>query len=206
MSTPPLPAKVELRRSIRARLDTLSRAERAVLSRETVHQLASLLLGMEVWQRNEVLGVYLAAWDEVDLDPLLLRLLEQGISLAAPRTGAGIDTPTFGRLLLPLPPRPEGRSLRQPQGDEVQTPSVLLVPGLAFDAQGGRLGRGGGWYDRVLGEARYAIGVAFPVQVVAQVPREDHDRPVDAVVTSEGWHASGHWYSAAPVSPGESPR
>jgi 5-formyltetrahydrofolate cyclo-ligase len=68
--------------------------------------------------------------------------------------------------------------------------AVVLVPGLAFDERGDRLGRGGGHYDRFLREARrhgglVAIAMAFELQVVAEVPREGHDEPVDLIVTEE---------------------
>jgi 5-formyltetrahydrofolate cyclo-ligase len=64
---------------------------------------------------------------------------------------------------------------------------LLLVPGVAFDLRGGRLGRGGGYFDRVLGEmgeeGPLALGVGFEFQLVEEVPREPHDRAVGAVVT-----------------------
>ena len=68
----------------------------------------------------------------------------------------------------------------------VESVDVVLVPGLAFDAQGGRLGLGGGYYDRILsalGDAPVRIGVAFDFQVVSRVPVDMHDAGVDAVVT-----------------------
>ena len=61
-----------------------------------------------------------------------------------------------------------------------------IVPGLAFDAKGGRLGRGGGHFDRLVPRLDRAWGVAFDCQVVKVVPREGHDRPVDRV-----FHAGG---------------
>lgn len=61
-----------------------------------------------------------------------------------------------------------------------------IVPGLAFDAKGGRLGRGGGHFDRLVPRLDRAWGVAFDCQVVKAVPREGHDRPVDRV-----FHAAG---------------
>lgn len=82
----------------------------------------------------------------------------------------------------------------------VATPAVrsgpdvlLLVPGLAFDAAGGRLGRGGGAWDRALAEARgaVAIGVGYEFQVVNAVPREAHDRSVDALLTERGVRRCG---------------
>ncbi|WP_406861437.1 5-formyltetrahydrofolate cyclo-ligase [Streptomyces sp. HUAS MG47] len=78
--------------------------------------------------------------------------------------------------------------------DAVRTADTVLLPGLAVDARGMRLGRGGGSYDRVL--ARLADAGADPAlvvllyadEVVARVPEEPHDHPVQAVVTPEGVH------------------
>ncbi|MFE7130037.1 5-formyltetrahydrofolate cyclo-ligase [Streptomyces sp. NPDC057638] len=90
-----------------------------------------------------------------------------------------------------------GRGLLEPEGrrlgaDAVLEADAVLLPGLAVDSHGTRLGRGGGSYDRVL--ARLAGAGADPAlvvllyanEVVARVPREPHDHPVHAVVTPEG--------------------
>ncbi len=64
---------------------------------------------------------------------------------------------------------------------------LILVPGLAFDPAGGRLGRGGGFYDRFLaGFEGVKVGVCFPELVVDEIPMEEHDVRMDFVVTSEG--------------------
>ena len=62
---------------------------------------------------------------------------------------------------------------------------VVVVPGMAFDEAGGRLGRGGGYYDRTLArvEYRFVVGLALEAKIVEQVPRGERDRLVDAVVT-----------------------
>jgi 5-formyltetrahydrofolate cyclo-ligase len=69
---------------------------------------------------------------------------------------------------------------------------LLLVPGVAFDLRGGRLGRGGGHFDRVLGETGgrgpLALGVGFEFQLLDEVPREPHDRAVDGVATERRLH------------------
>ncbi|MEU0147320.1 5-formyltetrahydrofolate cyclo-ligase [Streptomyces sp. NPDC006288] len=92
---------------------------------------------------------------------------------------------------------PAGRGLLEPDGARLGPGAVLeadavLLPGLAVDARGTRLGRGGGSYDRVL--ARLSAAGADPAlvvllyddEVVARVPEEPHDHPVDAVVTPAG--------------------
>ncbi|PRY94562.1 5-formyltetrahydrofolate cyclo-ligase [Hasllibacter halocynthiae] len=77
-------------------------------------------------------------------------------------------------------------------------PEVLIVPLLAFDARGFRLGYGGGFYDRTLERLRargpvLAVGLAFAMQEVDAVPTEATDQPLDAVATEEGvrWFGSG---------------
>ncbi|MGD9740973.1 MAG: 5-formyltetrahydrofolate cyclo-ligase, partial [Bauldia sp.] len=70
-------------------------------------------------------------------------------------------------------------------------PDVLIVPLLAFDAEGYRLGYGGGFYDRTLAKLRamkpvVAVGVAYSAQEMAQAPRGEHDQPVDWVLTEKG--------------------
>lgn len=62
----------------------------------------------------------------------------------------------------------------------------VLVPGLAFDREGGRLGRGRGFYDRTLaGFDGLVVGVAFSVQLVERIPTDPWDEPMDAIVTEE---------------------
>ena len=70
-------------------------------------------------------------------------------------------------------------------------PEVLIVPLLAFDARGYRLGYGGGFYDRTLQALRarrptLAIGFAFSAQEVAQVPIDENDQRLDAIITEQG--------------------
>jgi 5-formyltetrahydrofolate cyclo-ligase len=65
----------------------------------------------------------------------------------------------------------------------------ILVPGVAFDLVGRRLGRGKGFYDRLLAEVRgHKCGVAFDAQIVAEVPEEPHDIRVDSILTPTRWH------------------
>lgn len=67
---------------------------------------------------------------------------------------------------------------------------AVVVPGVAFDARGGRMGYGGGYYDRFLAALAvrpYLVGVAFSMQVVEQVPREPHDIMLDGLVTERGF-------------------
>ncbi|MGW8328310.1 5-formyltetrahydrofolate cyclo-ligase [Streptomyces sp. NPDC055808] len=92
---------------------------------------------------------------------------------------------------------PAGRGLLEPDGgrlgpDAVTAADAVLLPGLAVDARGMRLGRGGGSYDRVLarveasGSTPALVVLLYANEVVARVPEEPHDHPVHAVVTPYG--------------------
>jgi 5-formyltetrahydrofolate cyclo-ligase len=64
---------------------------------------------------------------------------------------------------------------------------LMAVPGVAFDRNGNRLGRGGGYYDRLLaGFSGLSAGVSFDFQLFPQIPSEPHDIPVDTIVTEFG--------------------
>jgi 5-formyltetrahydrofolate cyclo-ligase len=82
---------------------------------------------------------------------------------------------------------------REPAGGEIVLPAqadIVLVPGVAFNRLGARLGRGGGFYDRFLDGVKppsKKIAICFSCQLVERVPVEPHDAAVDAVVTEDGW-------------------
>ncbi|HRD47008.1 MAG TPA: 5-formyltetrahydrofolate cyclo-ligase, partial [Caulobacter sp.] len=73
------------------------------------------------------------------------------------------------------------------------SPDLVMVPLLAFDAAGGRLGQGGGHYDRTMAALRNRpssppfVGMAYSGQQVAALPREPHDQPLDGILTEAGY-------------------
>ncbi|MDX1658870.1 MAG: 5-formyltetrahydrofolate cyclo-ligase, partial [Nitriliruptorales bacterium] len=80
------------------------------------------------------------------------------------------------------------KGIREPAGPKVDPAivEIALIPGVAFDVMGGRLGHGGGHYDRLLATLPHGalrIGVAFSCQLVPRVPRSPVDEPVDIVIT-----------------------
>lgn len=131
--------------------------------------------------------------DEVDLSGVLARCRESGRVVCAPRadwehrTMEPAEVGGIGWEAL----TPERHGIHEPgpeaPGVNLGEIDLIIVPGVAFDREGHRLGRGGGFYDRFLARAElrraFLLGVGFAVQLVARVPRQDHDRPVDAVVT-----------------------
>lgn len=85
--------------------------------------------------------------------------------------------------------RESGKQVSLPEDESLPAPTsydVVIVPGVAFTERGDRLGRGGGWYDRLLPQLRddcATVGVAFDIQVLPELPVEAHDAQVDVVVT-----------------------
>ncbi len=133
-------------------------------------------------------AAYLAMGDEIDVAPLFERLA--GWRWVLPRVEED-GTLTFRDRAVPVETHKWG--MRQPVASGSVVPpgeiDLFLVPGLAFDRAGNRLGRGGGYYDRALHDRRadaVAVGVGTEARVVETVPTEEHDRPVDWLATETG--------------------
>lgn len=139
-----------------------------------------------------VVAGYWPIGDEIDPRPLMECLAGAGCRLVLPVTAARGQPLAFRAWEPgdPLEPGPHGTFHPLASAPEL-LPAVLLVPLLAFDRQGFRLGYGGGYYDRTLETLRRraqvrTIGLAFASQQVTAVPRDGHDQPLDLVATEEG--------------------
>lgn len=125
--------------------------------------------------------------DELDIRPLMLALHARGHPIVLPVTPRRGNPLTF-RLWRPGDALESERfGTFRPTGEE-RAPDFLLVPLLAFDRRGHRLGYGAGFYDRTLAglPGRFALGVAFAAQEVAEVPAGPSDMRLDAVATENG--------------------
>lgn len=135
-------------------------------------------------------GGYWPLGSELDVRPALIHLRTQGYGAALPVSGPR-GTALLFRDWDPDAAMAAGRYGIQEPGEGravVAHPSVLLVPLLAFDRAGHRLGYGAGYYDRTLEALRaagpvLAVGVAFAAQEVGAVPRAGHDERLDWIVT-----------------------
>ena len=132
---------------------------------------------------------------EIDPRPLMQRFAKAGATLALPVTPAkGADAPL--RFLRWDPEdllHPSAFGVQEPHPSKAAAdPDILLVPLLAFDRAGGRLGYGAGHYDRTLERLRaikpvLAVGLAFAAQEVEAVPMDAHDQRLDAILTERGY-------------------
>lgn len=152
--------------------------------------LCRRVLDWPMYQRAKVICGYVPLRREADIMPLLRDALASGKQLVLPRVeGAGRMTLRRVEALEALVPGAYG--IPEPREDAWHVPpeklDLVLVPLEAVDDTGMRLGKGGGYYDRLLPQVRgISAGMALPWQWVRQVPREPWDRPLDAVVDSEG--------------------
>lgn len=184
MTDPPGQEKATLRARVRQALVALPPARRA-LEEELV---TAAIQDTPQWRAARTLLLYRSVGTELSTVGLANAAWRSGKRVAFPRVapdgslrllqvGAWTQFAPGGAYGIPEPP------LDAPEVAPA-TVDLALVPGVAFDEQGGRLGRGGGHFDRLLsgGLLREAWGLAFDCQVVARVPREAHDRAVQRVV------------------------
>jgi 5-formyltetrahydrofolate cyclo-ligase len=148
---------------------------------------------------GQVVAGYWPMGAELDPRPLLLALQRRGLRIALPAVQKGTRLLQF-RLCDDLASPPPGGAYGIPAPDEAAPqamPDILLVPLIGFDAAGRRLGMGGGYYDTTLqvlrGSGRasvdkkiVAVGYAFAVQQVAELPHGAHDERLDWAVTERG--------------------
>ena len=178
---------------------TAARARRAAVD-PTDRSLAPAIMALLKDRPAGVLAGYAPIGDECDPYPAMTAMIAQGWRTALPCVVG--NAPLIFRRWAPGDPlEPGARRTRQPNEDAVEeTPDALLVPLLAFDRTGGRLGWGGGYYDRTLSALRaagrpIAIGVAWSEQEAPATPREAHDERLDAIATERGaihcLHAGG---------------
>jgi len=172
--------KIELRRAARERRRALAFSGFALA-------IAPYAEDLDV-RPGTIVGGYHALPQEADPSLLLARLIELGCAVAFPRVAAKDAPLEFhhvpdGEVLAPgsfgIPEPLEQWPKARPQ--------LLLVPLLAFDAHGHRLGYGGGFYDRTLAQLNVpAIGIAYAGQEVASLPRGPHDMALTMIVTEHG--------------------
>jgi 5-formyltetrahydrofolate cyclo-ligase len=182
-------AKQALRNQVRAELDRMEPGERAAASARA----RAVLVGQAPWKTAEEILFFAPLPEEVDVWPLLIEALSAGKRVALPRFVA--ETRTYEARLIrdaTTDLKAGHFGIREPASHCAQLRSsrldLILVPGVAFDLQGHRLGRGRGYYDQLLGlMPGTTCGVAFEKQIVNRVPVESHDVRLDFILTPQRW-------------------
>jgi len=186
-------SKEYLRRDMLAQLRSMSRA----LHAEASLSICTTAAHLPAFVESRCVAFFAPLASEPDIHPLIEEAWAEGKRVVLPLMLEESPVPeldwhavtSWDEVVMPGP-----IGLREP--DPVRCPRVPLaeigcvfVPGVAFDAKGFRLGRGGGFYDRFLSlapENLPRIGLMFALQKIPLVPREEHDHPLPSVVTEDG--------------------
>lgn len=186
-------AKKEMRAKMRQLRAEISKQDRFLAGKQAADMILDMR-GLALVPRFRSFASYLSTDEEFPTEELHLALFQVGAAVAVPRFSQRMQAYHWA----PLPP---GAPLRQgPHGIwEPAEPlrasraaiEVVLVPGLAFDIRGGRIGYGAGIYDRLLAQLRpgvLRVGVAYDCQVLREpLPQEAHDALMDYIVTESHW-------------------
>jgi len=167
----------------------------AAISPENRHeqsiQACRRLIALPDVQRSSMVMLYMPLPSEVDLTPAAVRCFQMGQTVCVPTVDwtrqemTATEVTSFDDEAMDV----DERGLRTPTAGRpipAESIDVVVVPGLAFDTEGWRLGRGGGYYDKFLeriGKRTRLIGLGFDEQIVEQVPHDAHDIRMQTVVT-----------------------
>lgn len=176
---------------LRARFRTKRRHLPPEFIREQSAAIVRRVLSLRPFVDAKIVGCYLALPGEVQVMELIYTALDMRKRVAVPAWDAEADEYRLVEFRSGLEMVAGPAGVLQPREAEWIQPSaidVMVVPGVAFDRSGGRLGHGGGHFDRLLTGLRACkVGVAFEIQVLMDaLPVGPHDVPVDLVVTEIG--------------------
>ncbi|WP_017728326.1 5-formyltetrahydrofolate cyclo-ligase [Halalkalibacterium ligniniphilum] len=177
--------KIKLRQEMKKKMAALSKEE---LHRRSM-SVSNELFALPEWQASKTVAVTISRKTELSTDAIIQKGWAEGKDIVVPKVNP-LDhsmafysvtsytqlEPTFYDLMEPI------TSLCDPVAKKLI--DLIIVPGLAFDQSGRRLGYGGGYYDRYLQNYHgTAVALAFSFQLVPSVPTEEHDCIVDYVLT-----------------------
>lgn len=156
------------------------------------YQIAGHLYNDQSWQEARAIGITISRQPEVDTLQIIRKAWELGKEVVIPKCIPKTRELIFRSFTRFSELEMVYSGLYEPIVEKTEAiPSdsidLLIVPGLAFSKSGYRLGFGGGYYDRYLGENKSkTVSLAFSQQMVTQIPIEPHDYPVSKIITNEG--------------------
>jgi len=145
-----------------------------------------------IGEKQKRIAAYMPVRGELDVMPLCNVLHDEGHEMCLPVIGAKDQPLTFRHWTKNAPLIAGTHGIKIPEGSGEIVPEILLVPLVAFDTHGHRLGYGAGYYDRTLAALRkenaqlLAVGIGYARQQVEHVPADPWDQTLDAVVTEQG--------------------
>lgn len=195
-----LRVKELLRREIKNHLKIIGREEFRIQGAEA----AATLRRTQLWSRYTTVFLFLSMNDEIDTQSLLEMAFNDGKKIFLPRVkGSNSDNSLPDNSLVfytansPDGPWDKGPfDIREPRKESTPVatgdfPALIITPGLAFDREGNRLGRGRGYYDRFFadldaaGREYTSIGLCMDFQITGQVPAGDNDKKMDSLLAGK---------------------
>lgn len=182
--------KQRLRKEVLDRRNRLTTAQRVIRSADILQKLFEL----EAVRSAAWIHFYLSYGSEVETTGMIAHALLRGKRVTVPKMEPASKQLVLSELKDPvheLSPGPKGIPEPKPEVFRpvgVGTMDLFVVPGVAFDERGNRLGQGAGYYDRLLAESSGTIpivGLAFELQLAKDIPVGDHDVKVDWVITEK---------------------
>lgn len=176
--------KSKLRSEMKSKLNSMSKDEIVEKSNQIFESLSSL----DIYKNSCKVAVYLSIESEVQTKAIIENLLLNGKRIFVPyidgemkfseyKNGSDLVEGLYGIM--------EPKNKQEYKGDF----DAIMVPGLAFDRFGNRLGRGKGYYDRFLKKCRAKrIGLAYEAQIIPKIPIEEHDVKMDVVISEHGMY------------------
>ncbi len=191
MTSPPanIPLKQQLRAAARRRRRALSD------KKERSEKIAATVRGLPEYLDAKTILFYVDAGSEVQTRPLIDEAMREGRRVVVPYCDDDELRLFWLENMAELAPATLGIEEPLPQLRDMPEKSVnpaeidlVLVPGVAFDSRGCRIGQGGGYYDRFLTTLKShtkLVALAYQCQIFSSIPTEPHDFPIDTVVTED---------------------
>lgn len=201
-SPDPTETAAAAKRALRHAAYPLRRAKGASERLQAGEACARLLCAQPAYEQAASVTCYVSMGTEISTMPLLAAMLADGKRVLVPRLGSGMqigwsaleseDTLETLRTVDSPHLRPDEPDLPVLGPEALAGYALVVLPALAVDRQGTRLGRGGGWYDRALAwrapdAALVALTWPWEFDLRRKLPREAHDVPVDAVLTPDAF-------------------
>jgi len=149
---------------------------------EYAMELSKKFFETELYKKSESILSYVSIHGEFETKYVNRRILAEGKTLLLPKTYEKRVMKAFEVIDLKSLEK-NSFGLHEPLETTEKLPDLIIIPGVAFDINGNRIGFGGGFYDRYLeGKKIRTIGLCYGFQIVDNIPKEEHDIPVDELI------------------------
>lgn len=176
--------KNELRQQLKEKRRGIATSDHTEKSKK----IGALLENLNEYKDAQRVLFYVSRPEEVNTHELIKDALSAGKNVFVPKTVKDVVVicPLYDFEELELGEYGILEPCTSTETEELIRMDLIVIPGVGFDLQGHRLGHGKGHYDRLLKETRgYKVGLAFEEQLVPELPHEEHDVPVDALITDK---------------------